>query len=294
MVSVTRGRQWNLFSRGGGAGAGEFRAPNPEFDPVISYYVRDGAAGPATIAISDVQGTRIRTIQAPAAQGLNRVTWDMHMDSAIPSSTTAVGGRGGRGGGGGGGGRGRGGEEGGPLVLPGKYSVAITIPGVGRTLRGDLMVQGDPSDHFSAADRRTRQGVLMNIYGLQKTLVSAGAAAQTLAGLGDDIRQDLTRGGATAAGPRADALVVQVQRLSSEAVRLNGIAAGLLRAVEGFNSVPTADQGQEIEWMFADAGRLVTSLNRTSQADIPALYAQFAKGMKPRVSPVVAAPVRKP
>jgi len=33
-------------------------------------------------------------------------------------------------------------------------------------------------------------------------------------------------------------------------------------------------------------------LNRTSQTDIPALYAQFAKGAKPRVVPAVALPAR--
>jgi hypothetical protein len=100
---------------------------DPEFDPVISYYVRDRAQGSSTIAISDGGGRVVRTLRGPAAQGLNRVMWDMHMTSALtPADVGAAGdppvegGRGGRGGGGGGGrgrgGRGAGGELG-PLVL---------------------------------------------------------------------------------------------------------------------------------------------------------------------------------
>jgi photosystem II stability/assembly factor-like uncharacterized protein len=297
LVSITRGREWDLFSLGPTYGEDVLYAPNPEFDPAISYYVRDGATGTATITISDAQGARVRTLHGPVARGLNRVTWDMHMDSALPEAEAAAG-RGGRGGGGGGGGRG-GAGSGGPLVLPGKYAVTITIPGLTKTLRGDLTVQADPLDAaFSATDRRARQDTLMLVYGLQKTLVSARTAARSLAGQADAIRQDLTRGGASGAASKADELADRLTRLQAEAERLLGITNSLLRAIEAFNSVPTTDQHEQLAWAFDDATRAVTTLNRTSQADIPALYTQFAKGTQARVAAPVALPAapapRKP
>ena len=85
LASVTRGRQWNLSSLGPTYGAGEFYAPNPEFDPTISYHLRDAASGQATIAISDAGGQVVRTLRGPAQRGLNRVTWDMYMESATAS-----------------------------------------------------------------------------------------------------------------------------------------------------------------------------------------------------------------
>src|SRR4029450_3388274 len=111
---------------------------------------RTGASGPAVV-ISDARGRAIRTMNAPAAAGLNSVTWDMRMDSAVPD-----GGGGGRGGRGGGGGAGRGGGAGnaaGPLVAPGKYSVAVRVQGLSRELRGEVTVTGDPNENLSAVAR---------------------------------------------------------------------------------------------------------------------------------------------
>jgi photosystem II stability/assembly factor-like uncharacterized protein len=291
LASITRGRQWNLFSRGPTYGDGTFYGPNPEFDPVISYYVRDGAPGRAEIAISDALGTRVRALQGPAARGLNRVTWDMHMDSAIPGDAVAGVGRGGRAGGGG-----RGGinTSGGPLVLPGKYTVSIRIPGISQELRGDLIVSGDPMETFSMADRRARQDALLDVYGLQKTLVALRSSARTLAIQVDSIKQIVIRSGQGAGAAPADALADTLQRLSAEGDRLLGISGGLLRAMEGFNTAPTADQRQQITWAFADATRAVAILNRFSRTEIPAMYSRYANGVRPGVVPVVAPPVRKP
>ena len=295
LVSITRGRQWRFSSLGPTYGEGVLYAPNPEFDPAISYYVRDGASGTATITISDAQGAKVRTLRGPAARGVNRVTWDMHMDSAIPEADAAMG-RGGRAGGGGGGGGRGGGGAGGPLVLPGKYSVAITVPGVATMLHGELTVQPDPLDAgFLAADRRARQDTLMQLYGLQKTLVSARTAVRSLVGQADAIKQDLTRGGASGAAAKADSLTDRLTRLLTEVDRVLGIAGTLMRAIEGFNSLPTTDQHNQLAWAVDDATRAASTLNRTNQTDIPALYAQFAKGTAPRivapVRPTAAAPV---
>ena len=172
LVGVTRGRQWNLSSLGPTYGAGEFYAPNPEFDPVISYYVRDAAAGAATITISDAGGRVVRTLRGPVGAGTqSRDVGHAHGISvalrrggaagdpspgaaaAVAVEAAAVAGRRG----------GRGGADVGPLVLPGKYSVAITIPGIAATAARKRSVskpiRWTPTS--PSAERRERQDLLL-------------------------------------------------------------------------------------------------------------------------------------
>ena len=170
-ISATRGREWGLYQPQSWHGYAEWFAANPEFNSVISYYVRDSMprstpARQADIEISDASGTHIRTMHAPLKRGINRVVWDMHMDVAIPPAEMpggrgAGGGRGGRGGGRGGadslavdsvavdttaaGRGGRGGAAGGPIVMPGKYHIVIKIPGISHDLHGDVAVEADPA-----------------------------------------------------------------------------------------------------------------------------------------------------
>jgi len=236
-VSATRGRQWSLFNARPRFGEGEHYSPNPEFDPVISYYIRNGAAG-ATIVISDARGRAIRTLNAPAASGLNRVTWDMRMDSAVPDAVG--GGRGGRGGGGEG--RGGAGNAAGPLVAPGKYSVAVRVQGLSRELRGDLTITGDPNENLSAMARAARQKAVDDLYALQKSLDTARRAVRML----------------DQSSPEAS----DRPRIEAELNRLVGITGGLMRAVEGFPSAPTADQRQQIQWATEDATRVIAAVNR--------------------------------
>ena len=73
-----------------------------------------------------------------------------------------------------------GGAAQGPLVLPGVYTVTVTA--AGRTLKGELRVDGDPRTTFTDADRRVRQTALLNLYALLKSLAAARSAGATAAG----------------------------------------------------------------------------------------------------------------
>jgi photosystem II stability/assembly factor-like uncharacterized protein len=237
LVSITRGRQWNLFSLGPTYGHGDFYAPNPEFNPVITYYVRDAASGNATLTISDSLGKVVRTLPGPAATGLNRVIWDMHMDAASPSAAPT----GGRGGGRGGGAP----PNAGPLVLPGRYGVSIAFPGIARPLRGALTVQSDPIDKgFSAADRRRRQDAMLSMFELQKRLSGAQLAVRSLT-------------------PESlpDSTATRLRRLQAELDRLIGIASSMIRTLEDFNSAPTPDQQRQMQWALEDEKRAVALLD---------------------------------
>ena len=156
-ISATRGREWNVAALGTRFGVADFYAPNPSYDPVVTYYLHDAHSGGATITISDASGRQLRKLQGPASAGLNHATWDMHMDSAIPTEAVQAGGRRG-GGGGGGGGEGRGaGATAGPLVLPGEYGVRVTVAGVTSPLRGSVTVSGS-SRFRRAASARSGSG----------------------------------------------------------------------------------------------------------------------------------------
>src|SRR6185312_2620578 len=53
-------------------GAGEFFAPNPDWNAEISYTLADAASAPVTITVADGSGKTIRTLRGPGAKGFNR------------------------------------------------------------------------------------------------------------------------------------------------------------------------------------------------------------------------------
>jgi photosystem II stability/assembly factor-like uncharacterized protein len=101
-------------------GEKNFRGQNPEPGSAISYWLK-GNATSVQIAITDISGNTVRTIDGTKTAGLNRVQWNLQR------SAPAGRGGGGQGGGGGGGGRGRGGF--GAAVPVGTYLVKVTVDG---------------------------------------------------------------------------------------------------------------------------------------------------------------------
>ena len=135
----------------------EALAENPPFGAVIDYYLKAPANGSVTLEIMDPAGDVIRryssderptpvdpnTLNIPAfwrptpeplsaASGMHRWVWDLR--PTPPAATTQ------RGQGGGGGGGGFGFNR--PTVLPGRYSVRLSVDG--QTLTQPLIVEPDP------------------------------------------------------------------------------------------------------------------------------------------------------
>jgi hypothetical protein len=158
LAPIAPARQMITHSPQAWFGTGTFFAPNPEFDAGINYYLREAASGPAQIEISDVYGKKVRTLEGPAARGLNHAAWNLRGDLPVPppvdaAVAPAAAGRGGRAGGAGGagaaaqggrGGGGRGGPPAAPLVAPGRYTVVVRVPGLAREMRGEVTVESDP------------------------------------------------------------------------------------------------------------------------------------------------------
>ena len=282
LAPIPRAREMSTWSPQAWYGHGELFSPNPEFDGAITYYLRDAASGPVSVEISDAaSGAAIRTLKGPSSKGLNRVSWDLRMSSAISDDVAATlaagGGRGGRGGGGGGRG---GGAATGPLVLPGKYKVAVSVPGVSGALHGEMIVEGDPLANFSDADRRARQAIVMSVYATQKTLVAAHTAARELGAQSAELKSDLAAG-----GTKTDSLIARIARLQTTIDGSLAATSGAVRPVEAWSGMPTSDQRRQIDYAVEDGNKAIAELNRTI-GEIAGMYASAHKSWAKMVKTV--------
>jgi photosystem II stability/assembly factor-like uncharacterized protein len=86
------------------SGHAHFRGENPPPGALVTYWVREGAAGGARITVADSTGRVVGTVNGPATAGLNRVSWDLGVRTPFAQSTTAF--------------------------PPGEYTVTLTLRGV--------------------------------------------------------------------------------------------------------------------------------------------------------------------
>jgi hypothetical protein len=180
--------RWVSWNRDGNLGQKKWTGENPPAGALVTYFLKSQPPGEVNIAISDKDGRVVRRMRRVADDaGVNRVVWDLKIDA--PPGTTG-GGRGGRGAGGGAQGastegprggaapdtslaafRARraamqnepdqgGGEEGGRGgggaldVLPGAYTVALSVNG--KQLTKTVQVQIDPRSDMTAAQLVTQ------------------------------------------------------------------------------------------------------------------------------------------
>ena len=245
LVPPARARLLSIYNPQAWYGAGQYFAPNPDFGAAVEYYLRAGSKDEVSVTVADARGTMVRTIKGTSRAGLNRVSWDLRMEPPVPEGARdapAVGGFGG--------------APQGPLVLPGVYTVTVNV--AGRSLKGDVHVEGDPRVTFPDADRRTRQTALLNLYALQKSLAAARAAGATAAGQPD------TPGRSPATRADISSQLTQVQ--AALVAQFNAVN-NLSRAIEGYSGLPTADQRRQLDWAFEDAAKAVDALNRVLQTD---------------------------
>jgi photosystem II stability/assembly factor-like uncharacterized protein len=293
LLPIRHARLMSTFSPQAWYGAGEFFAPNPEWNAVINYIVRDGASGQTEIAVTDASGKVVRKLKGPAAPGINRVVWDLRWSPPVDSGNVPAGG--GRGGGGGGrggppaavpvgfpaggeGGGGRGNAPLGPLVLPGTYSVRVTLPSakeastgniVKEAFVGNIVVEADPLPKFSAADRLTRQTVLMRIYEWSKALGEGRTAARALIAQRDSLRSDVPAA--------ADSINARAARVSVDIDRAFTAVNGERAPIEGWSGLPTVDQQKSLGYAVEDAQKALAELDKLVDTDIPAAYRGAAK-----------------
>jgi photosystem II stability/assembly factor-like uncharacterized protein len=265
-------------------GHGEFFAPNPPAGAVVTYTLPSAKAAGVPIVISDASGKTIRTLRGPAKAGLNRACWDLReappiADTAIAPLATCIAASvprdpaaspvippsgqipGAQGGGGGRGGRGVG-----PVVLPGRYTVAVG------SVKQDVTVGPDPHFTISETDRKKRHGAILSAYSLQQQLVPARDAVRTLTEQMAGLRQYFSADGAKSSVEAIDKLTPQITKAQAQVDRAIAAAAQVENAMEGYDGLPTAGQLRQMDWAWEDGTAAVTAVNQLIKEAVPAAY----------------------
>jgi hypothetical protein len=60
-----------------------FRAENPPYGTVITYYLRENAGQEVTLTVKDQSGKIVRSLKGPGAAGLHRVVWDLKREDKV-------------------------------------------------------------------------------------------------------------------------------------------------------------------------------------------------------------------
>jgi photosystem II stability/assembly factor-like uncharacterized protein len=175
--------QYRLANRKAVTGHKIYIAPNPPSVASLSFYVKDKPADgtPVTLSVVGSDGKMVREIRPSRVDaGWNRVSWDMRhgLTLAAPQGGPGDGGRGGGGGAGGGGGFSRG-----PRVLPGTYTVRLTVGK--ETQAQPIRVDDDPRITLTEKERKQSLETQMRV---AKMLEAASLSRSSL----DSVRRQLT------------------------------------------------------------------------------------------------------
>jgi hypothetical protein len=277
----------STFSPQAWYGEGEFFAPNPEWNAVIQYNLRDGGEWTGRRRCLRQLRQNGSHAQRTNGEGCQPRRVDLRMNPPVDSTNVPTGG--GRGGGGGGGGSRRppaavpigfsGAREGGgggggrgsvvgPLRIAGWYSVRVTVPGIKAPMTRPIMVEADPLPKFFVADRAARQTVLLAIYDWTKALGDArarrtGAHTHSATPSKADLRS---------AGTQADSLNARIGRVAAAIDRSFLAVNGQRGPIEGWSGQPTSDQRKAVGYAIDDARKAINDLNKLVTTDIPAAY----------------------
>jgi photosystem II stability/assembly factor-like uncharacterized protein len=293
-------------------GYGEFFAPNPPAGAVMTYSLPAPMPDGVPITITDAAGKTIRTLRGPARAGLNRACWDLRESPPIADPNpapvaTCISTGGGRGDPGsttpaanpvippsgqmpnaGGGGGGRGGRGVGPVVLPGRYTVAVG------SLKQELTVEPDPNFSITESDRTKRYRAIRSAYSLQQQLAPARESAQALTEQMNGLRQYFAAAGESGKAPVAaiDKATPQIAQAQGQIDRAIASAAQVENAMDSYDGLPTAAQFRQLDWAWEDATAAVNALNKLITDSIPAAYSSMDGAVKPSAPKQVAMPVR--
>lgn len=264
-----------------------YSAPNPPRATRIRYYVRDAADEDHELTIRDEAGEVVRTLAAAADPGINEVLWDWRHDRPYEPQAGGGGGRAG-----GGGGRG-GGAPRGPIVLPGTYSVSLTVGD--ETFASTVEIEADPRRPMTRADRLARQDALIALYELAKPLNDATQAANRLEEQMEDAGSLLedTKGAPSSLTEELDLIREELDEIQSGLGEARGWA-GVGNGIQGSSTLPTEDQLWQIDAAWEAVPPLIERLNALVTDRVPAFNdALDAEGIRPDPGDAIAVPRRR-
>jgi photosystem II stability/assembly factor-like uncharacterized protein len=308
LFPVKRASTYAMSAPFGGSGKGFngdqfFTAPNPPVGAVFTYYLKDEwktraktrqdaekerikkgedtpypswdalaaearEEPPAIIlTVSDADGNVVRRVEGPAKAGLQRVTWDLRYPASVPTNLKPETDR-----------APWDPEPVGPLVAPGKYSVALAVREAGKLVSlGDAQsFEAAPlgGDTLPPADRDALLEFQVKTGKLQRAALGAVAAAEEAQSRIDHLKKALTD------TPRADPAL---------SVRLRAIEARLKDlqiALEG--DAVRARRGEPTPPAILDRINQVVYGHWFSSADATATHRQNYEIAAQQFAPVLA------
>jgi hypothetical protein len=233
-----------------------FRGQNPPRGAVIDYWLGGAvSADSLELTVLDADGNVIREVEADTARGVNRVTWDLRHErlrSAAPDDAPAWQRQG----------------PGGPLVVPGDYTVRLTVNG--ESQERSLEVREDPRVDLDGEARRAWTATLHEIASLHD---SVAARVKELNELVEDrpnpADEDPFRGsGDEEARERWAALETQEHReIAWQAAELLDRIGGLYWRVSSWTGEPTADQTSRLEFYREMAAELAPAVREVVEEE---------------------------
>lgn len=231
-----------------------FHGENPPAGAIIDYYlrVRGDSAGPdaVSLAILDRSGKEIRRLPAKVQPGINRVIWDLRYPDVVTPRRGAPGQQFGFG---------EGGRVPGPWVMPGEYTVRLTVRG--KDYLRPLLVLNDPRIEV---DRATLQGWHDTLRLLAETIRSFAPVADSVAEVRarlDSLRAEESR--------RSRTLAQEIRQASRLAQELRSRLIRLYNQIQEWPGSLTSDQRTQIGYYREFLRRLEPRIRQVLRARLP-------------------------
>jgi photosystem II stability/assembly factor-like uncharacterized protein len=277
---------------------------NPPDGAILSYYLKSEPKDPAKLELLDAQGSVLRSFTSvekkpegppeegerdeaaehiPAKAGLNLFIWDLRYESPkkIPGAIYDEG------------------NPTGPLVLPGKYQVRLTV--AGKAYTAPVEVKMDPRVKTSAEDLRKQFDLMLKmrdrqdemnktilairdlrgqLQALEKRLEPLGGQAKPLTSLSADLRKEISA---------IEEELIQVNSKASEdelnyPTRLNSKIGYLQAAIDSADVAPTEGEIAVFAELDQQLEAQLVQWREVNTKDVPALNDAMRKNNVPLVA----------
>jgi len=256
-----------------GIGDKQFAAPNPPYGALITYYLKSKPDDKTSVSIQilDASGKLVQELDKPAKEkGLNRVTWNLRYGGAElrrppTEEETAFGG-----------------PPRGPQVLPGSYSVKLTVGD--KIFVTTVEVRLDPTITVSPADLQAQLDLQMKLRDMQS---AANSALRFLDSLADQLKHTQTTAKTLNKEPdkemmkALDDYLKQIDALEDRLVRRSeglGLAGksqvvnkigDIFNAIDGTNAAPTVGQRQYFAEVQPEYAERMEEVNKFINNTVP-------------------------
>lgn len=273
---------YNFFSRRahydfkGLFGHKVFRAPNPPYGAIISYYLKEKEDEEVTVIIKDGAGQQVRKLVGTKNQGINRIAWDLRYGfSANPPPAKP-------------------GMNTGPSVLPGKYTV--TLMASGEEITKSVQVELDPKIDTSWDELRIRHDALISIYRSNPLISALSKSSEAIKKDLEELIEILKQ---IAEVPptiqqRIEAILDETDDIRTRLLgnqeasperrhSIRGQLSRVARSVESYTESPTEQQLEKIQKYSEDIKALVKKFNIIIERKVLELNTLLNENNIPRI-----------